>query len=282
MSSEIIDRLARALAADTSRRGWLRGSVGAGALALVASALGREPVAADKVDGEACLRVPNKCKKRKLRCCGNATCVKGRCRCKRNYKRCRHACIPKTQCCGNCPEGTVCVNGECAGCGAGGPCTIFTTSTTHSGELGGVAGADTICQQRAAEAGLTGTYLAWIADDTTAPADRLYQSPGEYLRTDGLRIARNWAELTGGILGVPIDRSETGALIADSTETWTNVSADGTASATDPSLICNNWTNGTGGTSGRVGATNQVDEDWTYVHSDPCNSQWRLYCVQQN
>ncbi len=282
MSSEIIDRLARALAADTSRRKWLRGSTSAGALAVVASVFGRETVAAaDDVDAEACLRVPNKCRKRRMRCCGNATCAKGRCRCKRNFKRCRHACIRKNQCCGGCAAGTACVNGGCAGCGAGGACTIFATSTLHTGNLGGVAGADAICQQRAEAAGLPGTYLAWIADDATSPADRLHHSTGEYLRTDGLRIAANWSALVNGTLTVPIDRTEAGAFVDDDREAWTNVAANGTAAQSDPSLICGNWTSGSGSQSGRIGETDRVDDNWTHSHSDPCNSQWRLYCVQQ-
>lgn len=65
-------------------------------------------------------------------------------------------------------------------------------------------------------------------------------------------------------------------------EAWTNVEVDGTAYQTDPSLTCANWTSGSGGQSGRVGETDTVDSDWTSSHSDPCNSTWRLYCVQQD
>jgi len=45
-------------------------------------------------------------------------------------------------------------------------CTVFTTSTFHQGNLGGLAGADAICNARAAEASLPGIYMAWLADQT--------------------------------------------------------------------------------------------------------------------
>ena len=37
-------------------------------------------------------------------------------------------------------------------------CTVFTTSTFHQGNLNGLAGADAICNARAAEASLPGIY----------------------------------------------------------------------------------------------------------------------------
>ena len=55
---------------------------------------------------------------------------------------------------------------------------VFLTSSRHTGALGGVAGADTICRGLAADAGLPGLYRAWIATDTTDdPASRFVKSP---------------------------------------------------------------------------------------------------------
>ena len=52
---------------------------------------------------------------------------------------------------------------------------VFVTSTTHNGNLGGVAGADAICNARAAAAGLPGSYLAWISMADDDPEFRFFQ-----------------------------------------------------------------------------------------------------------
>ncbi len=45
------------------------------------------------------------------------------------------------------------------------PMTFFVTSTTHSGNLGGLAGADAICQQLATAAGAGDLILHHYIDD---------------------------------------------------------------------------------------------------------------------
>ncbi len=52
--------------------------------------------------------------------------------------------------------------------------------------MGGLVGADAACQQRAAVAGLTGTYKAWLADATSSPATRLTHHLGPYQLTTGV------------------------------------------------------------------------------------------------
>ncbi len=144
-------------------------------------------------------------------------------------------------------------------------------------------GADSICNVLAADAGLPGTYMAWLSDTTSSPATRFpTKSTGPYLRTDGLLIAWSWDGLTSGELTVPIDRTEMGTLVADDREAWTNTATDGTVVNTDPNLVCNEWTSGSNNLSGRVGETNELADDWTNSHADPCNATWRLYCFQQS
>ena len=111
--------------------------------------------------------------------------------------------------CQACGEGEVCVGGACEP--ACNPCRVFVTSTTHDGNLGGLAGADAICQARAAAAGLPGTYLAWLSDGSASPATRfLTQSAGPYRLVNGTTIADDWADLTSGDLDAPINITETG------------------------------------------------------------------------
>lgn len=47
-------------------------------------------------------------------------------RCGKRKKRCQGTCIPRSQCCGDCPSGTYCCEGECIRletCCGNGPCT---------------------------------------------------------------------------------------------------------------------------------------------------------------
>ena len=93
--------------------------------------------------------------------------------------------------------------------------TVFVTSTRYNGNLGGLAGADAICQERAEAAGLApGIYLAWLSVDSGSagtPLTRFVQSPGPYTLVDGTTIvANNWADLTDGFLAASISLDENG------------------------------------------------------------------------
>ena len=61
---------------------------------------------------------------------------------------------------------------------------VFATSSLHPGDLGGLAGADAICQQRATAAGLTGTYVAYLTSGGIHASTRLIGSRG-WQRVDG-------------------------------------------------------------------------------------------------
>ena len=80
--------------------------------------------------------------------------------------------------------------------------TVFVTSTTHTGDLKaegggatGLAGADNICNARAGEASLPGTYTAWLSTNATDARDRVTQASVPYLQTNGIKIADNFADL---------------------------------------------------------------------------------------
>jgi hypothetical protein len=76
---------------------------------------------------------------------------------------------------------------------------MFVTSTVYTGDLGGVAGADAKCNDHALAAGLKGTYLAWIATDATDdPESRFTRSALPYVTPDGVKVANDYDDLTGG------------------------------------------------------------------------------------
>ncbi len=169
-------------------------------------------------------------------------------------------------------------------CGGDG-CTMFVTSTTQQGNLGGFAGADAICNARAQVAGLAGSFVAWLGAQNgqgTPAASRLDPATGPLVRTCGGTIATNIADLLdgyqpGGGLALPIQCNEFGATVSP-VGVWTGTSPDG-----PPLASCDEWrtTAGQGG-SGDESATNST---WTMLGDGNgvrnCSDPRRLYCIEQ-
>ena len=84
------------------------------------------------------------------------------------------------------------------------PMTFFVTSESHSGDLGGLAGADAECQRLATAAGAGGhtwrAYLSTHGSNTEAPVnarDRIGSGP--WHNAKGVKIADSVAALHGDI-----------------------------------------------------------------------------------
>jgi hypothetical protein len=163
-------------------------------------------------------------------------------------------------------------------CGKGGTCRVFVSSEYYPGNLGGLAGADAICQTLAQAAGLPGTYKAWLSDSTASPSTRFVRSTGPYRLVGGSKIADNWKDLTDGALQVPIIVTETGAGVASATAVWTHTHPNGTALTSADH--CGNWSTATG--DGDVGDLTARNATWTVDDTLACTSGGRLYCFQQS
>jgi hypothetical protein len=271
MNDHHVDAVAKTLFAAASRRRTLGGLLG-GAFALFGLSNSDESLAAT-----------GRCKPTCKAC---ETCQKGKCRRTPRGKKCKKGkCKPK-------PNGTrcgadrICDRGVCRlRCGAGGVCLVFVTSTEHNGKLGGLDGADDICQRLAAAKRLPGTYKAWLSDDTISPAVRFTNrdATGPYELVNGSRIANNWADLTDGAISAPINQTEDGTSVDN--YVWTNTLPDGTRGGLFPTDDCENWTSDSdapeqGGNGGR---STQTGAEWTSsTHTGSlCVSRNRLYCFQQ-
>ncbi len=153
---------------------------------------------------------------------------------------------------------------------------VFQTSTTHNGNFGGLAGADAICQARAGEAGLTGTFKAWLSTDTINAADRLTSS-GPWVRLDGMKIAESKADLLDGLLFTAINVTEQGVYDKGGT-VWTGTNANGSLAV---GLNCSGWTDGTNASLGIAGGSFATDAWWTKEWSNvPCYGNEKLYCFE--
>jgi hypothetical protein len=252
------------------------------------------------------------------RCCSAAdcgsggSCTGGSCSCTTGFRTCQGRCIPDTACCAadcgpcescqgpdcvyTCQSHQACVGGRCQctaascdGCcgsdGLCGACLVFVSSSGQNGNLGGLDGADEICQRLASApaANLPGTYRAWLSDVSGSPSTRFQQSAQPYRRADGVIVADNWTDLTDGTLDNPINVTETGELIgSDSFIAWSNTAGNGTSKTTDED--CNDWTADTNAFRGRQGGNHNSDVGWTDLEpANFCNDPiMRLYCFQQD
>jgi hypothetical protein len=153
------------------------------------------------------------------------------------------------------------------------PQLVFATASKQTGDLGGLAAADDICAARAADAGLDGTFIAWLSSPEESADARLTHASTPYARTDGAEVAADWEDLVDGQLAAPIDRDEHGEPVAG--DVWT-----GTLTSGEPAEVtCAGFVNPA--VSGVCGSSNATDSTWTDNIEPPCTSALRLYCVQQ-
>ena len=174
-----------------------------------------------------------------------------------------------------------------------GDCVVFLTSDEHDGNLGGLEGADAICQGRAQAAGLKGTFKAWLSDSSASAAERLTHSSVAYIDTRGQVIANDWEDLTDGSLQRAITVDETGydwdsdakhcgAFIVLA-NVWTGTAING--SSKPP--FCSDWTDNSDLATdfGHIGFYCYPSEAWTDESvgdtSKSCSAEVSLYCFQQ-
>ena len=133
--------------------------------------------------------------------------------------------------------------------------TIFITSQTFNGNLGGLEGADAKCQELADAADLDGTFKAWLSDSETDARDRLTHATVPYRLVDGTTVADDFTDLTDGSLDAPINRTENGTAVGDRPWTGTDFAGEACFQATGgtcvlmdptdgtiPRLACEDWT----------------------------------------
>jgi len=158
------------------------------------------------------------------------------------------------------------------------PKRIFVTSGTWNGNLGGLSGADAKCQEAATNAGLPGTYMAWVS---TFEDYIYYRVPaGEgfsnyyYVLVDGTRIADDIWDLTDTSLQTAINKNEFGDTL--NTTTWTGSDAYGNVG----DATCLDWTDATSGVTATMGTSSATDGTWSDNGTASCNSLKSLYCIE--
>lgn len=168
---------------------------------------------------------------------------------------------------------------------------VFISSLIFTGDLGGLDGADSICQVRANRGGLAGEFRAWLSDTTGSPSTRFTPCLAcSYQRTDGVVVANDYADFTDGSLLAPITATESGNPIPAGERlvgaAWSATNADGTPRPEPPAGgSCADWTSGTNPSQGYKGDPYATDSTWSAGFigtSFNCEFQpARLYCVEQ-
>jgi hypothetical protein len=155
---------------------------------------------------------------------------------------------------------------------------VFVTQNANNGNLGGIAGADNVCQTAANNAGIAGTFKAWLATQAQGPAVTLTPSSLPYVRVDGVKVADNWTDLIDGSLDAPIRVSELGNLLASSSLVWTGATQLGQPIST---LQCADWSTASSDTVAVVGNAAEQGSGFSVWLNRPCDQPQRLYCIQQ-
>ena len=158
---------------------------------------------------------------------------------------------------------------------------VFITSTSTRGNLGGLSGADQLCQDRANAAALNGTWKAWLSTSTVNAKDRILGA-GPWVDMTGARIFANrdaLAGFTGPSAGIVY--SETGNFLVTS-YLWTGTSITGDYHAYLPGTApCDEWTSAAMTAYAQVGQTGRVSSAWTDFTGTSCDQNGRLICFEQ-
>jgi len=184
---------------------------------------------------------------------------------------------------------------------------VFVSSETYQGDLGGIVGADLKCQALASDAGLPGTFKAWISNsDGTSPSNSFNRGPYGYHTVglneivdsslDSYQVVNNWDDLIDGTLLRPIDITEQGvfidSVINETAQVWTATSAVGGLqyfeNIDEPfSGLCqdglgSDWVNTNENITGTVGTIRtEAVGAWTIEQESSCADYKRLYCFEQ-
>jgi hypothetical protein len=156
------------------------------------------------------------------------------------------------------------------------PNKAFITADTYSGNLGGIAGADAKCAISAVQAGLPGTFVAFLSGNETTPVnaiDRLSGSRG-WVRVDGISVADVPSQIVNGQIFNPISLDQFGQQ-AQVIEAWTGAETLTSVAA----RRCMEWTSTDALGLGTVGSLIRRDSVSNFTNR-ACDQRRALLCFE--
>jgi hypothetical protein len=158
---------------------------------------------------------------------------------------------------------------------------MFVTSTWHTPNLGGLAGADEICAARAAAGSLAGRYVAWLSTSTVNAKDRVGSASG-WVRPDGKPVLNQIKDIESDKLFYPPSLDELGQRAEElRMNVMTGTGKNAALFVGTTTTTCGDWTSEvdepqkwfTVGTAGSGSAAFTNDGGFQ------CNMKARLYCM---
>ena len=157
----------------------------------------------------------------------------------------------------------------------GEPNIVFITSDRYQGNVGGLEGADAICNLHAQTAGLAGTYVAYLSSSTVDAIDRLGDARG-WVRVDGKPFVDTVDDLRHRRLWHPVHMDENGTLL-NASLVMTGTDYDG--SLWDYWDNCHDYTTSEFEGSSGVGVSSGfATGSWSRGAGAVCSVHLRLYC----
>jgi hypothetical protein len=160
------------------------------------------------------------------------------------------------------------------------PNYVFTTSTTQTAALGGLAGADTICKNLAIAAKLPGTYVAWLSTSTVNAVSRLNGASGWIRPGDFMPVLNNVEDIAKNKFVYPPRMDELGRDVGASQIVMTGTNMNGTLNVDPEATTCSSFTSAAsvagmylGG--GYASANSSMFTEGTWFD---CGQLARLYC----
>jgi hypothetical protein len=147
---------------------------------------------------------------------------------------------------------------------------VFVTSTTYSGNLGGLHGANAKCQTQASAAGLSGTWIALLSIPNGEIRKSMPWNWGRLRRLDGATVANSLADLWDGQIQNPINITEN--QVNKSTLVWTGIPID------YYSRNCGDFSIGTASSTSYSG-NSDLTSAWVTSNGSNCSNLLSLYCM---
>jgi hypothetical protein len=157
------------------------------------------------------------------------------------------------------------------------PNIIFVTSTTQTPALGGLAGADALCAQRAQAAKLPGTYKAWLSTRTLDARTKLGTASG-WVRVDGRPVFGTLEDARLGRLLYPPRLDEFGVDVGDASA-FTATMPNGEAWSGTDFGTCIDFTSAVDGSPLMGGSTSGLSDRFTLGGILTCSTAGRIYCL---
>ena len=154
----------------------------------------------------------------------------------------------------------------------------FVTSTTTTGNIGGVTAADTTCQTQGSNFDSTLTWVALLSYDTKEAAGRVpIVGPVYSTQTTPALIASGYRGLWhDDSLSQAISYNASGT--QETGSAWSGSQSTGTRSSSN---YCSNWNSASAGLNGTIGSVTATNGTWFSNGVSSCDNAQRFYCVSK-